>query len=279
MSEPTSDAVILGAGGMLGRALVESAARRGIGVRALARADFDILHGDLSRLSGARVIINAAAYTNVDGAESDRDAAFALNAEAPARLAAHCAETGARYVDYGTDYVFAGDATAPYPEDAPHDPRSVYGASKAEGERRVLAASPDHLVIRTSWLFAPWGKNFARTMVGLARDRDVLRVVNDQRGRPTFCPDLADATWSLLEAGAGGVFHGCNSGEATWYEFARELVRASGSACRVEPCTTDEFPRPAPRPAYSVLGLTRLEATIGALPPWTDRVDAVVAAS
>ena len=264
-----SEWVVVGAGGMLGRALLEAAERRGAEARGLTHAELDIVSGDLSPLAGASVVVNAAAFTDVDGAESARDAAFRLNADAPARLAAWCSEHGARLVTYSTDYVFAGDAASPYPTDAAIAPQGVYGQSKAEGERRVRDEGGEHLVIRTSWLFAPWGKNFARTILRLASERDTLRVVADQRGRPTYCPDLADATWTLATEGARGVAHVCNDGEATWHDFARALVSTAGLSCHVDPCTTDEFPRPAPRPAYSVLACDPV------LRPWEETLPAL----
>lgn len=183
---------------------------------------------------------------------------------------------GAAVVHFGTDYVFDGRARAPYRVDAPLAPAGAYGRSKARGERALRERGAAHLYVRTSWLYAPWSKNFVRTIAALADARPELRVVDDQRGRPTSAEHLARATLELWDRGARGTFHVTDGGECTWFEFAREVVRLRGASCRVVPCTTAEFPRPAPRPAYSVLNLYETEALLGATDDWRVRLADVV---
>lgn len=225
-----------------------------------------------------RTVINCSAYTDVDGAESDPDLAMRINGDAVGGLAQRCAKTGAMLVHYSTDYVFNGQSKTPYRTDQPRDPINAYGRSKAAGEQAIEAAGGQHLIIRTSWLYAPWGNNFVKTMLQLTQTRDQIRVVNDQWGRPTDVVKLAQNTAALLEHDAGGIFHVTDGGECTWYDFAREIVKLSGHHCRVEPCTSDEFPRPAPRPAYSVLDLTQTESLIGAVDHWKNNLASTIQA-
>ena len=173
--------------------------------------------------------------------------------------------------------MFDGHAEAPYPVDRACDPVNAYGRSKRVGEEAVLASDGPHLLIRTSWLYAPWGKNFVLTIAKLAAERDSLRVVNDQRGRPTSSQHLAALSLGLLEAEQRGVFHGTDGGECTWYDFASEIARIVAPSCEVAPCTSDEYPRPAVRPAYSVLDLTRTESVLGPMPDWRENLAAVLA--
>lgn len=253
--------VVTGAGGQLGTAF-----RLLLGERAtfLTRADLDFT--DLDAIGPAvealapSAVVNCAAYTAVDAAEGDRETARTVNSLAVERLAAACAAIGARFVTFSTDYVFDGTSPDPYVESSPTGPLSVYGATKLEGERRALAAHPDALVVRTSWVMSGTHANFAATMLRLVRGGDV-RVVDDQRGHPTFVSDLAPATLSALDAGATGLLHLTNAGTATWYEVARQVVSIAGfDQERISPCSTAEFPRPAPRPANSVLASERLDA-------------------
>ncbi|MBP7937411.1 MAG: dTDP-4-dehydrorhamnose reductase [Phycisphaerae bacterium] len=221
-----------------------------------------------------RLVINAAAYTDVDGCESNRAMAMAVNAEGPANLARACQRLGARLVHVSTDYVFDGCKDSPYLPEDPVDPQSVYGRSKAEGERGIREILTDYAIVRTSWLFAAGGKNFVKTILKLAGERDELRVVTDQVGRPTYAADLAQALVQIGERPAIGsqrgvgarTGHFCNAGACSWFEFAAEIVRLSGKRCRVLPTTTADFPRPARRPAYSVLSTDSLEQEFGIRP-------------
>jgi dTDP-4-dehydrorhamnose reductase len=249
--------LIAGAGGMLGNDLRLALAGREI--TALTRTDLDVTDLDAVRaaVAGHDFAINASAYTKVDDAESHEAEAHAVNATGAQNLAIAAAEAGARLVQVSTDYVFDGSATAPYDEGTPLNPISAYGRTKADGERLALAAHPDGTsIVRTAWLYGANGGNFARTMLKLAATHDTVSVVNDQRGQPTWTGDLAAQIVALLDSEAApGVYHGTNSGEATWFDFAREVFRLSGlDPERVLPTTSDQFVRPAPRPDYSVLG-------------------------
>lgn len=267
--------VLTGAGGMLARAMVPALDAAGARLTALDEHALDITDPAAAARTipaGTAYVVNCAAYTNVDGAEADEPAARAVNALGPANLAARCAEIGATLIHISTDYVFDGRTSSPYRIDEPLRPLGAYGRTKAEGEERILASGASHLIVRTSWLYAPWGKNFVLTIASLARQKESLRVVHDQRGRPTSAEGLAATIVVLLERGARGVLHATDGGECTWFELAAHVVRTIGAPCRVEPCTTAEFPRPAPRPAYSVLDLSETEALIGPMTPWPDAV-------
>lgn len=249
--------LITGAGGQLGLDLQRALARRE--VTALDRASLDITDADAvaQAVAGHDAVINAAAYTKVDDAESHEDAAYAVNATGAEHLARAAAATGARFVQVSTDYVFRGDATSPYAEDAPHDPISAYGRTKAAGERLARQAHPDGTyIVRTAWLYGAGGPNFAKTIAKLAASRPEVQVVTDQRGQPTFTADLAAQIVALLDAEApAGVYHGTNGGETTWHGFAREIFRLTGhDPDTVQETDSSAFVRPAPRPAYSVLG-------------------------
>jgi dTDP-4-dehydrorhamnose reductase len=270
----------IGALGMLGRAVRELCAREGHDFVGVDRPDFDLGSAtDVERvLAGAPdVVLNCAAYTNVDGAETDEAIATRINGDAVAQLAHACAARGIPLVHYSTDYVFAGEADAPYHVDAPHAPVNAYGRSKAVGERGVWAAGGPHLVLRTSWLYAPWAANFVRTIAKASRDRPELKVVDDQRGRPTSAEHLAAVTFALLAKGARGTLHVTDGGECTWYEFAKEIVRLAGTPAKVNPCTSAEFVRPAKRPAYSVLDLAPTEALVGPMRRWQENLADVMA--
>lgn len=249
--------LITGAGGMLGRDL--QTALGGRVVTAASRHELDIVDAEAARdaVRGHDVVINAAAYTRVDDAESHEDDALRVNAIGAENLARAAAAEGAVLVQLSTDYVFGGGATSPYAEDAPLAPMSAYGRTKAEGERRAQAAHPEGTVIvRTAWLYGQHGPNFAATMLALAAQRDTLTVVDDQRGQPTWTRDLAEQIVRLLDSGArSGVVHGTSSGETTWFGFARAVFEEAGlDPERVQPTDSSTFVRPAPRPAYSVLG-------------------------
>lgn len=252
--------VVVGAAGMLGRAFEEELGSRSAAMQArfLTRTDCDVLQDEAIEAAidaSVDLVINCAAWTDVDGAESHREQAFALNAEAPGRLARRASAVGATLVHFSTDYVFDGQASTPYAETSETNPLNVYGQSKLAGERAVAETSHAHLILRTSWLYAPWGKNFVKTMLRLGNERDSLRVVNDQVGRPTSCLDLARATMALVERGARGVVHVANTEQTSWYGLATEVMLKAGLSCRVQPCESAAFPTVAKRPSYSVLGL------------------------
>jgi len=264
--------LVAGAGGMLGADLL--AVLDGRDVTALSRAALDITDPAAVRdaVAGHDVVINAAAYTKVDDAESDEDAAFAVNATGAGHLADAAAAAGARLVQVSTDYVFRGDATEPYAEDTPRDPLGAYGRTKAAGEELVLA-HPDVYLVRTAWLYGEHGPNFARTMLRLAGSNPTVSVVTDQVGQPTWSRDLAASIVRLLDAEAPfGVYHGTNSGSASWFEFAQAIFAEAGlDPARVLPTDSAAFVRPAPRPSYSVLGHAAWEsAGIAAPRPWRD---------
>lgn len=242
---------------------------------------FDLLDtADLEKVASGRwgTVINCAAWTDVDAAERDEAGATLLNGDAVGALGDACARGGATLVHFSTDYVFDGRGTTPYPVDHPIAPINAYGRSKALGESRIASREGGWLIIRTSWLYAPWGKNFVRTMRDLLHHRDVVRVVDDQRGRPTSAEQLARITLDLLAAGCVGIYHACDGGECTWFEFARAIGEMTGAKARVEPCTTAEFPRPAARPAYSVLDLDRTIDRVGAPRDWREELARVLAA-
>ena len=249
--------LVTGAGGMLGQDLLTALAGRE--VTALSRSDLDVTNLDAVRaaVAGHDVVVNAAAYTKVDDAESDEESAFAVNATGAGHLATATAETGAILVQVSTDYVFEGTATTPYAEDTPLRPVSAYGRTKAEGERLVARENPDRsYLVRTAWLYGAGGPNFAATMLKLAAQRDELSVVDDQVGQPTWTLDLAKKIVELVDAGAPfGTYHGTSSGQGSWFDFARAVFANAGlDPERVRPTDSSSFQRPAPRPAYSVLG-------------------------
>lgn len=208
------------------------------------------------------IVLNCAAYTAVDAAEQDEEAAFLVNADGPDLLARWCADSGARLVHVSTDYVFAGRASTPYDEDTPVAPRSAYGRSKAAGERAVLSSGADAFVVRTAWVYGAVGTNFVKTMARLAQERETVSVVDDQVGSPTWSLHLARGLVALGASNAPpGVYHCTSAGEASWFVFARAVFAELGlDPARVEPTASAAFPRPAPRPAYSVLSDRRWRA-------------------
>ncbi len=251
--------LVTGAGGMLGRDLVEVLAAQSCEVTAVTRAELDVTDAVAvtAAVPGHDVVVNAAAWTDVDGAESHEAGATKVNGLAPQLLAAACAAAGARLVQVSTDYVFDGGATSPYPEDAPLAPRSAYGRSKAVGEQAVRQLLPkSSYVVRTAWLYGEHGGNFVRTMADLEASRETLDVVDDQVGSPTWSREVALAVLRLVRADApAGTYHATAEGQTSWFGLARAVFEEIGADPeRVRPTTTDRFPRPAPRPAYSVLG-------------------------
>jgi dTDP-4-dehydrorhamnose reductase len=218
-------------------------------------------------------VIHCAAYTAVDKAEEERELAQRVNGDACGVLARACASAGIPLVLVSTDFVFDGQARRPYRVDDPTGPISVYGETKLDGERQAFEAHPQGTrVVRTQWLYGPRGRHFAGTIESLAREREELRVVDDQRGSPTSTLELAPALWDVLRRGEAGVYHAACEGEATWFDFASAVVELCGiETVRVMPCSTDEFPRPARRPSYSVLDCSRLTALRDkSLAPWRE---------
>jgi dTDP-4-dehydrorhamnose reductase len=273
-----------GGGGLLGQAMMLELQLRGIDAVATG-LEVDITSAEAVRAAFAEHqpthVVNCAAYAQVDDAEKDEAAALAANGEGPGILARGAREHGAAFVHFSTDYVFDGRGTEPYPVDAPCAPASAYGRTKRVGEERVLEVIAQGLrgyIIRTSWLFGVGGKNFVSTMLELMAKRPELRVVHDQRGRPTYAPDLAAASLDLAGIDTGltpaepGLYHFANAGAVSWFEFARRIAERAReldfplSVERLLPCTTAEFPRPAPRPAWSVLDTTRIERALGRVP-------------
>jgi dTDP-4-dehydrorhamnose reductase len=284
--------LILGSYGMLGRAWRELLARRALPFDHADRDVIDITDpASLARaISPSRRyshVVNCAAWTDVDGAEQNEHGAGVLNADAVAHLAHACAAIDATLVHYSTDYVFNGTGASPYRVDGPREPLSAYGRTKARGEEALERSRARWLCVRTSWLYAPWGKNFLRTIANAALARPELKVVNDQRGRPTSAEHLARATLALLDRGATGMHHATDGVSAedgcTWFDFARRITQRlretspkGTPVADVRPCTTAEFPRPAKRPAYSVLDLSATESKIGPMPDWRTHVDDAV---
>jgi dTDP-4-dehydrorhamnose reductase len=207
------------------------------------------------------LFIHGAAYTAVDKAESEQEKAFQVNADASGRIASWLSKKGSRLIYISTDYVFDGTSATPLKEDAITNPVNVYGASKLEGERLVLQNNPASQVIRTSWLYSSFGINFVKTMIRLMKDRECVRVVEDQKGSPTYAGDLAGAIMQMIESDhfIPGVFHFSNEGETTWYEFAMEIKKLTGSACRVLPILSSGYPTPAKRPAYSLMDKSKIK--------------------
>jgi dTDP-4-dehydrorhamnose reductase len=260
--------LLTGGAGQLGSALQRALAGRGLACAAPSHAELDVC--DEAQVARAfaryapRVVVNCAALTKVDTCEREPAFAERANAGAVATLARACAASGARLVQISSDYVFAGDAQRPYREDDPPAPRSVYGRTKLAGERAALAV-PHALVVRTSWVYGR-GRNFPAAILAQAREGKPLRVVADQRGRPTYAADLAEGVLALVAAGAEGIVHFANDGEATWLELARAVLDSCGFAdLPIQPLTTEELGLPAPRPRYSVLDLGKAKA-LGVLP-------------
>lgn len=286
--------VITGAGGQVGGFLAGRAVRAGREVLALTSAQWDITDATAAEriVQAGDVVINCAAYTNVDAAESDPEAAFAVNATGPERVAAACAGVGARLIHISTDYVFSGDfgflgegaAPRPYELDDQTGPLSVYGRSKLAGEKAVLAASPDAIVVRTAWVYTgsirPGGNDFVATMRRLAERGDSVEVVDDQIGSPTYVADLADALLQVVDGRISGrVLHAANRGAVSRYEQARAVFAEIGAdPARVRPVSSAENPRPAVRPRYSALsGADSARAGLTPLRDWRDALAAALA--
>ncbi len=262
---------LFGAGGQLGHALLRVGKKRGVDIEGFDRAQADITNPAAisSAISHASLIINAAAYTGVDKAETDQARAFAINRDGPANLA----RTGLPLIHLSTDYVFDGTKQGPYVETDPVAPLGVYGRSKAEGE----AAAAGAVILRTAWVYGLEGTNFVKTMRRLGKERQTLRIVNDQRGNPTFADDLAEAILTIASQPKPGIYHLAGQGTATWFAFAREIFGDQGPD--LEPVTTADYPTPATRPANSVLDCSKAKATFAVeLPHWKDGLKRMLSA-
>ncbi len=270
-------ALIAGSGGQLGRAL-QACAPAGVEIVAPPEAEFDIADADAALRIVAEVrptvVINAAAYTAVDRAETEVAVAQRVNVNAVGLLAAAARTAGAAFAHVSTDFVFDGTAHTPYPPDATPNPVSVYGRTKAEGEAAALEFHGSPLIVRTAWVYAANGANFVRTMLRLMAERDELRVVADQLGTPTHVPTLARTLWTLIAGGHTGIYHATDAGVASWYDFAQAIHdegRAAGVLTRdvrIVPVRTVDYPTPARRPAYGVLDKTATWAITGPAPHW-----------
>lgn len=221
-----------------------------------------------------QVIVNCAAYTNVDKAEDDRETADLINNKAVENLAIAARENDATLIHISTDYVFKGNRCTPCREDWETDPLGVYGITKLAGEKSIERTGCRHIIIRTAWLYSPFGKNFVKTMQKLTAEKDSLKVVFDQVGTPTYAGDLADAITRIIETGQlgkQGIYHFSNEGVCSWYDFAREICELSGNTCNIQPCHSDEFPSKVKRPHFSVLDKTKIKDTFGIeVPYWKD---------
>ena len=279
--------LVTGAAGMLGHDVRRAGERAGHELVLVDLPELDITDVAAvrafceNRRPGA--VLNCAAWTDVDGAESHREQARAVNAQGAGNLARAAAELDIALLHVSTDYVFDGEAprdaegrARPYLESDPTGPRSVYGQTKLEGEREVLAASPRHAVVRTAWLYGVDGRNFVDTMLRLADEREAVQVVDDQIGSPTWSGHLAPAVLGLLEREVSGLVHLTGAGAVSWNGFAREIFRQAERACRVEPATSEQMARPAPRPAYSVLASERDDVL--PMPDWRDGLAGYLAA-
>jgi len=270
-----SKILVTGGNGQLGKELREfSSLHTGLDFVFLSREDlpieqFELVRNYFNTLKPA-YCINCAAYTAVDKAESEEDLAFLVNGEAVGVLAAVCKEHNTKFVHVSTDYVFNGEATYPYTENFPTDPINVYGASKLEGEKQAMELNPDSLIIRTSWLYSSFGKNFVKTMMKLMNEKDEIKVINDQLGSPTNAEDLAETIFNVIGFchlqiynWKPGIYNFSNQGIISWYDFAKAIKEIINSPCSIKPISTAEYPTPAKRPAYSVLDKTKIQETYG----------------
>ena len=284
--------LVTGANGQLGtelRNLSAASKNRYIFTDVNELPGVETLHLDATDLDAVRIvadtegvdaIINCAAYTNVDGAESDHGLCDLLNRQLPANLAAVAKERKALLVHISTDYVFGGNASVPYKEDSVPDPTGVYGATKLLGENAIQSSGCKYLILRTAWLYSPYGKNFVKTMLRLTAERDFLKVVFDQVGTPTYAEDLARVIVDLVDGGKvleSGIFNYTNEGVTSWYDFARAICQLGGNRCDIQPCHSDEFPSKVHRPHYSVLDKTKIKNTYAIrIPYWLDSLERCV---
>ncbi len=268
--------VVTGSNGQLGKELARIATNYpDFHFTFLSREEFPL--EDFSRieawmnLNTADIFIHCAAYTAVDKAESEIEKAFRINAEASGLISSLLYKNKSRLIYISTDYVFDGTSAVPLKEDAVTNPVNIYGASKLQGEHLALQNNPATMVIRTSWLFSAFGNNFVKTMIRLMKERDTVKVVDDQRGSPTYSGDLAEAIMQIIETKhfEPGIYHFSNDGETTWYEFASEIKKLTGSSCNILPIPTNEYPTPAKRPAYSLMDKSKIKKEYGLrIPDW-----------
>lgn len=274
--------LVAGACGMLGQAVVKRFRLLGLEVIDLIQPELDITDPEACRRAMERyrpaTVINCAAYTAVDLAESEPEAAQRINVLGAETLALAAARVKAKAVYFSTDFVFDGAAGRPYAETDRPSPQSVYGRTKLAGERAVITVDPNHLILRTAWLYGPHGPNFIRTILAAGRQRGRLEVVDDQIGSPTYTLDLADALPAFLAADAVGVYHLTNSGQASWFDLAAKAVELDGLNVEVAPTTTARINRPAPRPAFSVLNGAKAAGLGIVLRPWTEALTEFLAA-
>lgn len=272
--------LVTGAGGQLGQALKKAApAHIGLEFYFAASNEADITSNEsLDELFSnfkPDYVINAAAYTAVDKAESEPEKAHLINVTGAAKLATACLKRGCVLLHVSTDFVFDGSSTAPYTEEDAPNPTGVYGKTKLEGEQQVAAIVPEHYIIRTSWVYSEFGNNFKKTMLRLATERDSLSVVNDQRGTPTNANSLAEALIAIINSNktAYGIYNYSNEGEATWYDFAKKIFEVNNVSINLQPIPTSAFPTPAKRPAYSVLNKTKIKEVFNlTIPNWQTEV-------
>lgn len=264
--------LVTGANGQLGKELQQLEANwPAFKFLFLSREDLPIHHFELVRnfFKGCKpaVLINCAAYTAVDKAEQERDLAYQINAEAVGVLAAVCAANECRFIHVSTDYVFDGTATCPYKEEDLTAPQSVYGQTKLEGERQALLVNPNAVIIRTSWVYSSFGKNFVKTIIRLLQDKPQISVVQDQLGSPTYAADLANAILQVASSNTWitGIYNYSNTGIVSWFQFAVEIGKLSGLTTPIKGISTAEYPTPAKRPAWSVLDTTKIVATYGVI--------------
>lgn len=276
--------LVSGANGQLGKELKKLAPiYSGFDFVFLSREDMPIHHFEMVRhyftVYQPAFFINSAAYTAVDRAEEEKDKTFQINAEAVGVLAAVCRENQCRFVHISTDYVFDGQANKPYTEEAKTNPQSVYGTSKKEGEEQALKFNPDAIIIRTSWLYSEYGKNFVKTIIRLLQEKEEINVVADQIGSPTYAVDLAEIILQIISSGKWipGIFHFSNIGIISWYEFALAIKAFTGSACKINAITTTQYPTPAKRPAYSVLDTSKIQSVYGLeMKDWKDSLKSCI---
>lgn len=273
--------LITGVRGMLGQQVALEYHKRGAEVHGLSHQELDITNNNHVQMTLGEIkpdaVINCAAYTEVDKAEEEKEKAFLINGLGPRILALACRQFQSTLVHISTDYIFNGELKRPYRTYDTPCPINIYGASKLFGEGAVREIGGKFLIVRTSWLFGPNGKNFVDTIISLSRQREQLKVVNDQTGSPTYTVDLAKAIADLVSTDIYGTYHITNTGVTTWYEFAQKIVNVTGLKTKVNPCKTQEFPKPALRPSFSVMDPFPLQQVIGyKMPPWEDAVERYV---